>query len=70
MEKITTGELHQALAGFLMCLGSTLPPEIRSEIYRRTHQLAADMERGGEPTVAKLTKGLAEALVAVPNRPS
>lgn len=66
---MTTEELHQAIGAFLIAFGSSMPPELAHRIQKQAHLLAEQMERGGEPTVAKLTKGFGDA-VAQAHEPS
>lgn len=56
-------DLHRAMAGFLICLGSTLPKELAEKFATRMVALAGEMEHGGKTSVATLTKGFAEALL-------
>ncbi len=58
-------ELNQAMAAFLMCFGAGLPDPLKASIRERALDLADQIARGGEPTVARLTKGFADALCAV-----
>jgi hypothetical protein len=69
MNEISTEDLHKAMAAFLICLGSTLPAELAQKISSRMVDLSQDMQSGGEPIVAKLTKDFAEAVVQIHNRP-
>lgn len=62
-------DLHRAMAGFLICLGSTLPKELAEKIAARMDALAGEMERNSETSVATLTKGFAEALVQMHRHP-
>lgn len=55
-------ELHQAIAAFLIGFGQTLPPELARRIQQNVADLSEQIARGGEPNVAKLTKGLGDAL--------
>lgn len=58
-----TEDLHQALAAFLIGFGQTLPAELAHRIQKNVAGLAEQIERGGEPNVARLARGLADALV-------
>jgi len=62
-------DLHKAMAGFLICLGSTLPRELAEKISSRMVGLSEEMDRNGEPNVSKLTKGFSEALLQMHNHP-
>ncbi len=62
-QKNTVEDLHRAMAGFLICLGSTLPKELAEKIASRMDGLSDQMSQNGEPNVAKLTKGFSEALL-------
>lgn len=61
-----TEDLYKAMAAFLMCFGQGLPDELKQRIQQRAVALANDIGNGGEPNVAKLTIGLADALLARP----
>lgn len=63
IQKNTVEDLHRAMAGFLICLGSTLPKELAEKIASRMEELSQQMSRNGEPNVGKLTKGFSEALL-------
>jgi len=62
-------DLHKAMAGFLICLGSTLPRELAEKISSRMVALSEEMESNGEPNVSMLTKGFSEALLRMHNQP-
>lgn len=66
---MTAEELNKALAAFLIAFGATLPAELAQRIRQRTEDLADDIERGGEPNVARLARGLADALAGVHSQP-
>lgn len=68
MDELSTEDLQKGIAAFLMCFGQGLPDPLKQSIRDRTHQLAGQIERGGEPTVARIAKALADALV-VPHQP-
>jgi len=59
---MTAEELHQAIGAFLISFGSSMPAELAHRIQKQAHGLAEQMERGGEPTVAKLTRGFGDAV--------
>ena len=61
---MTVEELNKAMGGFLVALGATLPPQLADRIRQQAHALAGGMERNGEPSVAKLTKGFWDAVTA------
>lgn len=56
-----TEDLQKAVAAFLICFGQGLPPQLKSSIRQRCEVLAEQIESGGEPTVGKLLRGLADA---------
>lgn len=58
-----TEELNKALGAFLICFGQGLPAELKSSIRDRAYLMAEEIDRNGEPNVAMLTRGLADALV-------
>lgn len=57
-------ELQKAFASFLICFGAGMPAELKSSIRSRCETLADQIERGGEPNVGKLLRGLAQAFDA------
>lgn len=59
-------DLYKAMAAFLMCFGQGLPVALKQQIRDHAYALADDIERGGEPTVAKMARGFADALVTEP----
>lgn len=61
-------ELHQAIAAFLIGFGQSFPKEIALRVQKNVAELAQQIERGGEPSVAKLTKGLGDALAQMHTR--
>lgn len=63
-KRMTTEELHKAMGGFLIAMGQTLPVALADKIRCQAHLLAAEMERNGEPSVARLTKGFGDAVMA------
>ena len=62
-------DLNKAMGGFLIALGQTLPPTLAEKIRQQALLLAQEMERNGEPSVAKLTKGFADAVTAAHQPP-
>lgn len=60
-------ELHRALGAFLIGFGETLPPDLAQRIRSRVFDLSDQIERHGEPTVARLARGLADSLAAQPS---
>lgn len=59
---MTVEELNKALAAFLIAFGSALPPELARRARDLTSELADSIDRGGEPTVARLARGFGNAL--------
>lgn len=57
-----TEELNQAIAAFLICFGQTMPKELVRRVQENTNKMANQMLANGETNVAKLTKGLGDAL--------
>jgi hypothetical protein len=57
-----TEELNKALGAFLICFGQGLPAELKDRIRDRTYLMAEEIARNGEPNVAMLARGLADAL--------
>lgn len=66
---MTTEELHQAIGAFLIAFGSSMPADLAHRIQKQAHLLADQIERGGEPSVARLTRGFGDA-VAQPHLPT
>ena len=62
-------DLHQALAAFLIGFGKTLPKELAWRIQQNVTELSEQIERGGEPNVATLAKGLGDALAQMHGKP-
>lgn len=56
-------DLYKALAAFLICFGQGLPKELKESINQRVMLMADEIERGGEPNVARLTRGLGDSLL-------
>jgi hypothetical protein len=50
-------DLNQAIAAFLICFGQSMPKEMALHIHGLVADLSNQIERGGEATVAKLTRG-------------
>ena len=67
---MNTEELNKALAGFLIAMGQTLPPDLALRIQQNANQLADQMEHGGEPTVARLTRVFGAALAQMHTQPT
>lgn len=57
-------ELNKAMGAFLIALGQTLPVQLADRIRSQAQALAQEMERNGEPNVAKLTRGFGDAVMA------
>lgn len=57
-----TEDLQKALGAFLICFGQGLPAQLRESIRARAYLMAEEIARNGEPNVARLTRGLADAL--------
>lgn len=62
MDDFTLDDMQKAMGAFLICFGQGLPATLKESIRQRTHELADRIEHGGEPTVAMLAKGFADAL--------
>ncbi len=60
--EITLDEINRALGAFLLCFGAGLPAPLKQSISDRCYALAELIESGGEPNVAKLARGYADAL--------
>lgn len=60
--KYTANELNKATASLLIVLGAHLPENLVKSMADMLTDLSGQIERGGEPTVARLTSGFAEAL--------
>lgn len=56
-------DLYNAMAAFMMCFDRGLPNELKQQIRVDALRLALHIEHGGEPNVANLTRGLADAMV-------
>lgn len=56
-------DLYRAMAAFLICFGQGLPDNLKQSINQRAQMMADEIEHGGEPNVAKLTRGLADSLL-------
>lgn len=59
---MTPEELNKALGAFFIAFGQTLPRDLALRIQARVSELADQIGNGGEPTVARLTKGFWDAL--------
>jgi len=57
-----TEDLNKAIAAFFIAFGQSLPATLALRIQQQVSELAEQMARGGEPNVAKLTKGFGDAL--------
>lgn len=69
-DKITLEEINRALGAFLLCFGAGLPKPLKQSIRARCHALSEQIENAGEPNVAKLARGYADALTGQHPPPS
>lgn len=60
--KYTPNDLNKAVASLLIVLGAHLPENLVKSMAHMLTDLSGQIKQGGEPAVAKLTKGFAEAL--------
>ena len=64
-----TEDLNKATAAFFIAFGQSLPAPLALRIQAQVQALSEEMARGGEPNVAKLTKGLGDALAQMHQPP-
>jgi hypothetical protein len=55
-------DLFKALGAFFMCFGQGLPKELKAKIQQQAYSLASEIDRNGEPNVARLARALADQL--------
>lgn len=63
-DEYSSEDLRKGMGAFLMCFGQGLPAALKESIRQRAYRLAEEIEQGGEPSVATLTRDFADALVA------
>lgn len=68
-QEITTEEINRALGAFMLCFGAGLPDTLKQSIRQRCYTLAEQIEHGGEPNVARLARGYADALTGMIQMP-
>lgn len=64
-----TEDLNKAIAAFFIAFGQSLPATLALRIQGQVQALSEDMARGGEPNVARLTKGFGDALAQMHQPP-
>lgn len=60
--KYTVNDLNKATASLLIVLGAHLPENLVASMATMLTELSGQIKQGGEPAVARLTSGFAEAL--------
>lgn len=60
--KYTPNDLNKAMGSLLIVLGAHLPETLVESMSSMLNDLSAQIKTGGEPAVARLTSGFAEAL--------
>lgn len=63
-EQFSVDELQKAFAAVLICLGSNMGPDRAQQLSAQISDVAAMMDRDGDPNTAKLTKGFADVLLS------
>lgn len=62
MNEPTADDITKALGAFLICFGQGLPAPLKQQIRDRCYQMAEQIEKNGEPTVARLARGYGDCL--------